>query len=91
MLTKANSRLADIIANQESIFVKRQPTSAALAARARAVLAGGVTSNWQITEPQLVWLSHGQGAKGCRGAKAATAWPPRPRSPANERARLADG
>ena len=63
MLTKANSRLADIIAAQESIFVSRQPKSALLAARARSVLAGGVTSNWQITEPQPVWLSHGAGAK----------------------------
>jgi glutamate-1-semialdehyde 2,1-aminomutase len=62
VLTKANSRLADIIADQESIFVKRQPRSAVLAARARNVLAGGVTSNWQITEPQPVWLSHGAGA-----------------------------
>jgi glutamate-1-semialdehyde 2,1-aminomutase len=63
VLTKANSRLADIIAAQESIFVNRQPKSALLAARARNVLAGGVTSNWQITEPQPVWLSHGAGAK----------------------------
>jgi glutamate-1-semialdehyde 2,1-aminomutase len=63
VLTKANSRLADIIADQESIFVKRQPKSAVLAARARNVLAGGVTSNWQITEPQPVWLSHGAGPK----------------------------
>ena len=63
MLTTANSRLADIIADQESIFVKRQPKSALLAARARNVLAGGVTSSWQITQPQPVWLSHGVGAK----------------------------
>src|SRR5580693_6849403 len=63
VLTKANSRLADIIADQESIFVTRQPKSAVLAARARNVLAGGVTSNWQITEPQPVWLSHGAGSK----------------------------
>jgi glutamate-1-semialdehyde 2,1-aminomutase len=63
VLTTANSRLADIIADQESIFVKRQPKSALLAARARNVLAGGVTSSWQITQPQPVWLSHGIGAK----------------------------
>jgi glutamate-1-semialdehyde 2,1-aminomutase len=63
VLTTANSRLADIIADQESIFVKRQPQSALLAARARNVLAGGVTSSWQITQPQPVWLSHGVGAK----------------------------
>jgi glutamate-1-semialdehyde 2,1-aminomutase len=63
VLTTANSRLADIIADQESTFVKRQPKSALLAARARSVLAGGVTSSWQITQPQPVWLSHGVGAK----------------------------
>ncbi len=50
MLTQA--RLADVIAEQEAGFVKRQPKSAALAVRAAGVLAGGVTSNWQITRPQ---------------------------------------
>ena len=63
MLTQANSKLADIIAEQEAVFVKRQPKSAALAARATSVLAGGVTSNWQITQPQPVWLSFGSGGK----------------------------
>ena len=63
MLTQANSKLADIIAEQEAVFVKRQPRSAALADRARNVLAGGVTSSWQITTPQPVWLSHGAGGK----------------------------
>jgi glutamate-1-semialdehyde 2,1-aminomutase len=61
VLTQA--KLADVIADQEAIFVKRQPKSAALADRAAAVLAGGVTSNWQITQPQPVWLSHGAGSK----------------------------
>jgi len=63
VLTQANSKLADIIAEQEAIFVKRQPASAALASRAAGVLAGGVTSSWQITQPQPVWLSHGAGSK----------------------------
>jgi glutamate-1-semialdehyde 2,1-aminomutase len=63
VLTEASSRLADIIAEQEAIFVKRQPASAALAARAAGVLAGGVVSSWQITTPQPVWLSHGAGSK----------------------------
>jgi glutamate-1-semialdehyde 2,1-aminomutase len=58
-----DQKLADIIAEQEAIFVRRQPESARLAARARAALAGGVTSSWQITVPQPVWLSHGQGSK----------------------------
>ena len=42
MLTQANAQLADIIAEQEAIFVKRQPKSAALADRASGVLGGGV-------------------------------------------------
>jgi glutamate-1-semialdehyde 2,1-aminomutase len=63
LLTQANTKLADIIAEQEAIFVKRQPKSAALADRANGVLAGGVTSSWQITQPQPVWLSHGAGSK----------------------------
>ena len=66
MLNQADSKLAVVerlIAQQEAIFVQRQPKSAELAARARGVLAGGVTSNWQITQPQPVWLSHGAGSK----------------------------
>jgi glutamate-1-semialdehyde 2,1-aminomutase len=63
VVTEANSKLADIIAEQEAVFVKRQPGSAELADRAAGVLAGGVTSSWQITQPQPVWLSHGAGSK----------------------------
>ncbi len=63
MLTQADTALAAIITEQEEIFVKRQPRSAELAAAAQAVLAGGVTSSWQITQPQPVWLSHGSGGK----------------------------
>ena len=55
--------LNDVIAAQEDIFVRRQPNSAHLAAAARQHLAGGVTSSWQITAPQPVWLSHGRGSK----------------------------
>ncbi len=55
--------LADIIAEQERIFIERQPESARLAADARQALAGGVTSSWQISRPQPVWLSHGSGSK----------------------------
>jgi glutamate-1-semialdehyde 2,1-aminomutase len=56
-------KLKEIIAEQEEIFVRRQPNSARLAARAAGHLAGGVTSSWQITAPQPVWLSHGRGSK----------------------------
>ncbi len=55
--------LDEIIAEQERIFTERQPESRRLAGLAAGALAGGVTSSWQITRPQPVWLSHGQGSK----------------------------
>jgi glutamate-1-semialdehyde 2,1-aminomutase len=58
-----SANLQDIIAEQEKIFVERQPESARMAALASHSLAGGVTSSWQITIPQAVWLSHGKGSK----------------------------
>jgi glutamate-1-semialdehyde 2,1-aminomutase len=58
-----DARLDEVVADQERRFVARQPTSARRARRAGAVLAGGVTSSWQITRPQAVWLSHGAGAR----------------------------
>jgi glutamate-1-semialdehyde 2,1-aminomutase len=57
--------LPDIIAWQEDIFVARQPESRRMASRAAGALAGGVTSSWQITRPQPVWLSHGSGSRIC--------------------------
>jgi len=58
-----STNLQDIIAEQEKIFVERQPESARMAGLASHSLAGGVTSSWQITVPQAVWLSHGKGSK----------------------------
>src|ERR1700735_4853570 len=55
--------LDELIAQQEKIFVERQGESRRMAARADRALAGGVTSSWQITRPQPVWLSHGEGYK----------------------------
>jgi glutamate-1-semialdehyde 2,1-aminomutase len=57
------ARLDELIEEQERAFVARQPRSAELLARARGSLAGGVTSNWQISQPQPIWLSHGSGSK----------------------------
>lgn len=51
-----------LIAEQERVFLDRQQGSAQMLARARQVLAGGGTSSWQIARPQVVWLSHGEGA-----------------------------
>ncbi len=61
--TPAKPDLPGIIAQQEEIFARRQPESRRMAARAGHALAGGVTSSWQITRPQPVWLSHGEGSK----------------------------
>src|SRR5207247_1551921 len=58
-----DTKLKEIIAEQEEIFVRRQPTSARMAEQAERHLTGGVTSSWQITAPQPVWLSHGRGSK----------------------------
>jgi glutamate-1-semialdehyde 2,1-aminomutase len=55
--------LEDVIAGQEEIFSARQPESRRMAEQAATALAGGVTSSWQITRPQPVWLSHGKGSK----------------------------
>src|SRR5580692_11726888 len=55
--------LDKIIGEQEEVFCGRQGESRRLADRADRALAGGVTSSWQITSPQPVWLSHGKGSK----------------------------
>ena len=52
-----------LIAQQEQLFLRRQPRSTELIAVAGEHLAGGATSNWQIAEPQAVWMSHGSGSK----------------------------
>jgi glutamate-1-semialdehyde 2,1-aminomutase len=62
-LSPPSQALGDIISEQERIFIERQPESARLAVEAREALAGGVTSSWQISRPQPVWLSHGSGSK----------------------------
>ena len=52
-----------LIADEEQVFLRRQPRSTELIAEAGEHLAGGATSNWQIAEPQAVWMSHGAGSK----------------------------
>src|SRR5918996_5211198 len=57
------ARLDVLIEELERAFLDRQPRSAELLARARGSLAGGVTSNWQISQPQPIWLSHASGSR----------------------------
>ena len=52
-----------LIADEEQVFLRRQPRSTELIAVAGEHLAGGATSNWQIAQPQAVWMSHGAGSK----------------------------
>jgi len=58
-----STRLDQLIAEQERIFLERQPRSAEMDQVARKSLAGGVTSNWQIARPQPIWISHGSGSR----------------------------
>ena len=62
---KADSpaHLAQLVDEQEKIFVDRQPRSKDLGEQAIHSLAGGATSSWMIARPQIVWLSHGSGSK----------------------------
>jgi glutamate-1-semialdehyde 2,1-aminomutase len=57
------SRLDELIAGQERRFLDRQPRSRALLERARRSLAGGVTSSWQISRPQAIWIDRGLGSR----------------------------
>jgi glutamate-1-semialdehyde 2,1-aminomutase len=61
--THATPQLDMLIEEQETIFLARQPRSRELHTRALRALAGGVTSNWQITRPQPVFIERGGGSK----------------------------
>jgi glutamate-1-semialdehyde 2,1-aminomutase len=61
--TERPGLLDQLIDEQEARFVARQPRSRELHARAVTSLAGGVTSSWQITRPQPVFIARGGGSK----------------------------
>lgn len=54
--------LDDLIRAEEEVFLGRMSRSAALGARASAVMPGGVCSSWASSRPLPVWVSHGEGA-----------------------------
>ena len=56
------ARLDELIAQKEAEFLATQAKSAEIMDRARASLAGGVISNWQISKPQPIWITHGKGS-----------------------------
>ena len=55
--------VAALVADEEQVFLRRQPRSTQLIEQAGEHLAGSATSNWQIAQPQAVWMSHGAGSK----------------------------
>ncbi|MEX1264917.1 MAG: aspartate aminotransferase family protein [Actinomycetota bacterium] len=59
----STQRLGELIEAQERALLVRQNKSALLIARAGRSLAGGVTSSWQISRPQTVWVEGGRGSK----------------------------
>jgi glutamate-1-semialdehyde 2,1-aminomutase len=54
--------LDSLIAEQEAELLARRPVAAEWADRARRSLAGGVTSSWQVSRPEPIWISHGRGS-----------------------------
>jgi glutamate-1-semialdehyde 2,1-aminomutase len=52
-----------LIEEEERRFVARVPQSIARSTEAADVLAGGATSNWMISRPAAVWVSHGRGSR----------------------------
>lgn len=52
-----------IIAAEKDRFVGRMPRSGGYSERARAALAGGVTSSWQISDPHPIWVDRGKGSR----------------------------
>jgi glutamate-1-semialdehyde 2,1-aminomutase len=62
-MTNVNAlTLDDLIRAEEEVFLGRMSRSAALGARASAVMPGGVCSSWASSRPLPVWVSHGEGA-----------------------------
>src|SRR5437867_2108211 len=56
-------RVDELIEAQEGAMRSRLPKSSAMHARAIRALAGGVTSSWQISRPQVVWVDGGRGSR----------------------------
>ncbi len=52
-----------IIDRERDRFLGRMTASAAKTEEARKVLAGGVTSSWQISDPHPIWIERGSGSR----------------------------
>lgn len=56
-------RLDDIIEREEERFRARMPNGVAAHERASKVLAGGVTSSWQVSRPTPIWVDRAAGSR----------------------------
>ncbi len=61
--TDQSSILDELIEQEEQKFLGRAPEATRLAMRADKSLAGGVTSSWQISRPQPIWIDRGKGSR----------------------------
>jgi glutamate-1-semialdehyde 2,1-aminomutase len=57
------SVLDDLIATEQRKFLDRAPKATEMSLHANRSLAGGVTSSWQISEPQPIWIDRGEGSR----------------------------
>ncbi|CAN5838350.1 aspartate aminotransferase family protein [soil metagenome] len=60
---QAQRRLDVIIEREEELFRTRLPGAAAAHERACQVLAGGVTSSWQVSNPLPIWVTRAKGSQ----------------------------
>jgi len=57
------SPLDDLIASEQEKFLERAHKATEMGLRANRSLAGGVTSSWQISDPQPIWIDRGEGSR----------------------------
>ena len=57
------SILDDLIAIERQRFLERAPKATEMGLQAGRSLAGGVTSSWQISDPQPIWIERGEGSR----------------------------
>lgn len=55
--------LDELVRAEEAGFIERAPEAGRYAARAAKVMPGGVTSSWQISRPQPIWIEEGKGSR----------------------------
>ncbi len=61
-MTLDRARIAELTAREAARLDERTPASAAMYARARQTLAGGVASSYQARAPWPIYLERGEGA-----------------------------